>query len=117
MVGQSERALDRLRSALRPALPGAKGAPPADLEALDKQMEATQAGFIESMDDDFNTAGALAQLFELVRAINQARADGATDDQLTACPGLPARADRRAGPEAGRGSSKKRRPPTRSSIC
>jgi cysteinyl-tRNA synthetase len=34
------------------------------------------------MDEDFNTAGALAQLFELVRAINQARADGCDDGQL-----------------------------------
>jgi cysteinyl-tRNA synthetase len=39
------------------------------------------------MDDDFNTAGALAALFELVRAANQARADGATDAEL-----LPAQA-------------------------
>ena len=36
------------------------------------------------MDDDFNTAGALASLFELVRVINQTRADGATDEQLSA---------------------------------
>jgi hypothetical protein len=34
------------------------------------------------MDDDFNSAGALGYLFELVRVINQARADGATDEQL-----------------------------------
>ena len=82
VVGQSERALERLQSALRPALPGAPGAPEASLNALVHQMEATQAGFIESMDDDFNTSGALAQLFELVRTTNQARADGATDEQL-----------------------------------
>jgi len=34
------------------------------------------------MDDDFNSAGALAQLYELVRTINQSRADGATDMEL-----------------------------------
>jgi cysteinyl-tRNA synthetase len=39
-------------------------------------MEATQQGFKDSMDDDFNTAGALGHLFELVRAINQARDAG-----------------------------------------
>ena len=82
VVAQSERALERLHSALRPALPGAKGAPEAGLAALAVQAEATRAGFIESMDDDFNTSGALAQLFELVRVINQSRADGATDEQL-----------------------------------
>ena len=34
------------------------------------------------MDSDFNSAGALAELFELVKATNQLRADGATDEQL-----------------------------------
>ena len=34
------------------------------------------------MDDDFNSAGALGQLFDLVRAINQARAENATDEEL-----------------------------------
>ena len=34
------------------------------------------------MDNDFSTAGAMAELYELVRAINQARADGAADVQL-----------------------------------
>ena len=82
VVGQSERGLARLRSALRPALPGARGAPQTALEGLDEQLKTTRSGFVESMDDDFNTSGALAQLFELVRVINQTRADGATHDQL-----------------------------------
>ncbi len=34
------------------------------------------------MDDDFNSSGAMGNLFDLVRAINQARADGATNEQL-----------------------------------
>ena len=34
------------------------------------------------MDDDFNTPLALAALHELVKAINTARDNGATDDQL-----------------------------------
>jgi cysteinyl-tRNA synthetase len=79
---QAERSLERLASALRPALPGAKGAPAASLESLNLQMGTTRAGFEEAMDDDFNTAGALAALFELVRATNQARADGATSAEL-----------------------------------
>jgi cysteinyl-tRNA synthetase len=45
-------------------------------------MQATKQGFIESMDDDFNTAGALGHLFELVRAINQARDAGVNAEQL-----------------------------------
>lgn len=82
VLEQARRGLDRLHSALRPALPGAKGAPQANLEALSRQQDETQQGFITAMDDDFNTSGALAQLFELVRVVNQARADGATDAQL-----------------------------------
>jgi cysteinyl-tRNA synthetase len=34
------------------------------------------------MDDDFNTPLALAALFELVKALNTARDQGATDEQL-----------------------------------
>ncbi len=83
ILNQAEKAIDRLRSGLKPALPGAAGAPLTSLDLLDSQAEATGQGFIQSMDDDFNSAGALALLFELVRAINQARADGATDEQLS----------------------------------
>jgi len=36
------------------------------------------------MDDDFNTAGALGHIFELVRVVNSARDAGATDEQLHA---------------------------------
>ena len=82
VVEQSERGLERLRSALRPALPGAAGAPEASLKALNAQCEATREGFLNAMDDDFNTAGALGQLFDLVRVTNQARADGATEAEL-----------------------------------
>jgi cysteinyl-tRNA synthetase len=39
-------------------------------------VEEVRAGFIAAMDDDFNTAGAIAALFELVRAINSGRAAG-----------------------------------------
>jgi cysteinyl-tRNA synthetase len=82
VIQQSENALERMRVALHLAQPEAKGAPAASLEALKKQIETTKTGFTESMDDDFNSAGALGYLFELVRAINQARADGAIDTEL-----------------------------------
>jgi cysteinyl-tRNA synthetase len=81
-IAQAERSLERLASALRPALPGATGAPAAGLEALKAQSTSAQAGFEEAMDDDFNTAGALASLFELVRFINQSRTDAATTAEL-----------------------------------
>jgi cysteinyl-tRNA synthetase len=46
-------------------------------------MEITQQGFIEAMDDDFNTAGALGHLFDLVRTINQVRDDGLDQEKLS----------------------------------
>jgi cysteinyl-tRNA synthetase len=82
VLEQSERALERLRSGLRPALPGAKGAGEVNLKALEQQRSATLEGFTTAMDDDFNSSGGLAHIFELVRTINQARADGATDAEL-----------------------------------
>lgn len=83
ILAQAERAIDRLRSALKPALPGAGGISEEAAQALIDQSTNTEQGFVRSMDDDFNTSGALASLFELVRAINQARADGATDKQMS----------------------------------
>ena len=82
ILSQAERAIDRLRSGLKPALPGAKGVADSILSSLAAQVQYTEEGFITSMDDDFNSAGALAYLFELVRAINQVRADGASQAQL-----------------------------------
>jgi cysteinyl-tRNA synthetase len=82
VVAQAESALDRLRSALRPALPGASGAPQASQQALAVQLKKTKEGFLACMDDDFNSAGALGMIFDLVRQVNQVRADGGTDVEL-----------------------------------
>jgi len=78
-VGHTERALERLRSALRPASLDASGASSTELE---KQLDISRQRFIEAMDDDFNTAGALGHLFDLVRVINQARDSGVDDAGL-----------------------------------
>ena len=82
VIGQAERGLERLASALKPALPEAAGISTEQLAVLKNQTDKTRSGFKECMDDDFNSAGSLGNLFDLVRAINQARADGATDEQL-----------------------------------
>jgi cysteinyl-tRNA synthetase len=82
VLGQSEKALERLQSALRPALPGAKGATEDALKILNDQETATKENFVASMDDDFNSAGALGGLFDLVRVINQTRTFSATDSEL-----------------------------------
>lgn len=88
ILTQAEKAIDRLRSALKPALGGSTGASEAVLKSLQTQMDATTAGFTESMDNDFNSAGALSHLFELVRVINQTRAEGGLNDQLAPAQAL-----------------------------
>jgi cysteinyl-tRNA synthetase len=82
VIEANERALERILSAKRPALPDAAGAPAKVIEKLTDQVETTRQGFIDAMNEDFNTAGALGQIFDLVRMINQARADQATDVEL-----------------------------------
>jgi cysteinyl-tRNA synthetase len=84
VVAQSERALERLRSAMRPALSNQDTAPAEAQESLVRARITAQQGFQEAMDDDFNTAGALGILFDLVRAINQARDAGVGSEKLQA---------------------------------
>jgi len=82
VIAHAERALERLRLALRPASPSSVAPEPQIIQALTTQMESTQKGFIGTMDDDFNTAGSLGYLFELVRAINQARDAGISENNI-----------------------------------
>jgi cysteinyl-tRNA synthetase len=93
VIEDNERALARLRSALRPGAGRADSGPEAD--TLAAAAAQAHAGFVESMDDDFNTAGALGYLFELVTAINRARDAGvggqpfaAAQDTLTELAGV-----------------------------
>jgi cysteinyl-tRNA synthetase len=75
VITAAEKGLERLRLALRPAAGGSLDSGEA-VDNLSKQVEATRNGYIECMDDDFNSAGALGYVFELVRAINQAKDAG-----------------------------------------
>lgn len=78
----AEKGLERLKSALRPATAqGAESAAEA-AAALPAAIETVKKAFTDAMDDDFNSAGALGQLFDFVRAINTARDAGATAAQL-----------------------------------
>lgn len=75
-VANAKRVVDRLLTGLRPS----KGNKSTG-EEVDKLIAVTEnsrAGFIEAMDDDFNTSSAMAVIFELVRAINSARDSGVT---------------------------------------
>ena len=62
-----KRAAERLRIAA--TLPGGQGQPCVE-------GDSTRQRFIESMDEDLNTAGALAALFDLAREINRGRDEG-----------------------------------------
>jgi cysteinyl-tRNA synthetase len=74
IAADNARKLDRLLSGLQPAAGAAETGPAA--ATLAQAAETARQRFSETMDADFNTAGALAVLFELVRAINVARDAG-----------------------------------------
>lgn len=81
VIDQAVAALERLRGALKPAIAD-EAAPAKSADKLAALSEHTRQAFIEAMDDDFNTAGALGYLFELVRGINQARDAGVDEAAL-----------------------------------
>jgi len=87
IIVQAEKALERLRLALRSQAGGGLLEGIA-VESLRQQMDATRTGFSECMDDDFNSAGALGHLFELVRAINQAKDSGVAGEIVADGQGL-----------------------------
>ncbi len=74
IAAENARKLERLRGALLPAT-GTLTTGEAVTE-LATAVEEARGKFIATMDDDLNTAGALAALFDLVRAINSARDAG-----------------------------------------
>ena len=80
------RGLERLWTALR----GSEGAA-ASTFTEDAPLAAVAAGaeeqFRAAMDDDFNTPGALAALFDLARAINRSRDEGANAQDVAAAQG------------------------------
>ena len=80
----AEKSLERLKAALRPTdVSASTSGLSADASAaLATQAQSTKQAFIDAMDDDFNSPLALAALHELVKAINTARDNGATDDQI-----------------------------------
>jgi len=81
----SDQALESARSAherlvsLRRRLGSAEGDAGQAPDSLRQRVEEFERDFAESMDDDLNTAGALAALFDLVRDANTALDQGASD--------------------------------------
>jgi cysteinyl-tRNA synthetase len=83
----AQKNVERLKSALRPASASASGLNADAVSALASASESAKSNFTEAMDNDFNTAGAIAALFELSKAINTARDNGAKAEQLQAAQG------------------------------
>ncbi len=67
-IDYSEESLKEARGALDRFYHALRGIPEVEEGALDNDYDAR---FCEAMDDDFNTAGAIAVLFELAREINR----------------------------------------------
>ncbi len=83
IIEQSKNALDRLytcRDNIDFALKNAK-----DGGEIPSFIEQRRNEFITAMDDDLNTADALAAVFSLVREINTVIGEGAKKDTLIAC--------------------------------
>lgn len=81
IVADNQRKLERLRSALEP--PTGTQIASDTVVMLQTAQETARTRFVEAMDDDFNTAGSLAALFDLVRAINTARDTGLSGQAFT----------------------------------
>jgi len=77
-IEHAEKALKRLRSALKPALPKKEWE-----GILNDGINLVKESFLKTMDDDFNTAGALGFIFDYVKEINHARDEGADHDSLS----------------------------------
>ncbi len=80
-IAASEKGLERLWGALKPARPGATGHQ-ADIDRLAEAASQSCTELETAMDDDFGTPGALAALFALVTEINRARDAGVDAESL-----------------------------------
>lgn len=101
-LDEASRGYERIMTPIRdlewlksnPASSSLPEAPLSELESLAAAPQKARESFIEAMDDDFNTAGALAAIFDLVRTVNgflesHGIGDGARyADQIGAATGM-----------------------------
>ena len=81
-LAQAEKAVERLKGALKPANPKTELKDEEAVAKLNAKIAQVKEDFTANMDDDFNSAGALGCIFELVREINTMRDLGASQAQL-----------------------------------
>jgi cysteinyl-tRNA synthetase len=74
-MAAAERGVERLAAAV---------AGPAEPKSTTSVADEARARFIESMDDDFNTPGAIAALFDLAREVNRHLESGDGNDAAAA---------------------------------
>ena len=78
-VDASARGLERLRSAIKDAVPASEASQDSPLA---KTASEAREKFVAAMDDDFGTPQAVAALYDLAREINRARGEGAPAEAL-----------------------------------
>ncbi len=78
-VDAAARGLERLRAAVKDAIPFKGAAVDNELIQLANQI---RGKFIEAMDDDLGTPQAIAALYDLAREINRRRGEGASPEAL-----------------------------------
>ena len=77
-LASAERGLQRLHNAVRSLRQAQTSAGPGEVRpAVAAMLEDARCAFMKAMDDDFNTASALATLFDLARESNSLLAEGA----------------------------------------
>lgn len=81
-LAQAEKAIERLKGSLKPANPKTEIKDEELLKKFSEKIASVKEDFVANMDDDFNSAGALGSIFELVREINSMRDQGASQAQL-----------------------------------
>ena len=81
IAAAAKRGVDRIKGALKPAIPGDGN---GSHHALEQLTDTASQDFVDAMDDDFNSPRALSAIYELVRGINQARDAGAGAPELGA---------------------------------
>ena len=84
-VRAAQRGADRLRATMKGYSASPESSPG---DALSAAADAALREFIASMDNDFGTPQAIAQVYDLARTINQARDNGAPSPSLSYARGV-----------------------------
>ena len=83
-LAAAEKGMARMAAAVQSLEKRIENAPEGEVDgAVSEQVSAVRAAFTAAMDDDFNTAGAIGELFNLVRVANGLTSEGAAANRAT----------------------------------